>query len=224
MDRARLVRLGHIGVPLGCAAAIVTPLVTHTAIVTGRFATAATVLAMVEVVVLAALALRRLRGRLRAAGAVGSAILLALLAMRLVRPAWAGLTGLMATSGVSHAFIYVTLLLLFGRSLQPGNTPLVTGLATRIRGTLTPAMLVYTRNVTMAWCVFFVAQLALSAGLLLLAPHRVWSLFVNVLDLPCLGLMFAGEYAVRRWRFRGISHSSPMEGIRSFVRSRAART
>ena len=42
----------------------------------------------------------------------------------------------------------------------------------------------YTRTVTIAWCVFFAAQLAISASLLASSPEATWSFFVNILNLP----------------------------------------
>ena len=207
---------------LGWVAVFAAPLATHVALATGRLGAWATLLAIAEVLLLGTLAVRRLRGRRLAAGVAALASLVLLLAVRLARPGWAGVSGLIAASGLSHAFIYGSLLLLFGRSLQPGRTDLVTGLATRVRGSLTPEMLAYTRTVTKAWCVFFALQIVTSAVLLALAPHRVWSLFVNVLDGPSVVVMFTAEYAIRRWRFRNYSHISPMETFRTFSRSRAA--
>ena len=207
--------------PAAWAAVAAAPFAAHAALATGRFALAATVLAAIQVSVFGTMLLRKLCGWRRVLGAGTVAALLALLGLRLLRPGWAGSAGLVAASGLSHALIYGSLLLVFGRSLRPGRTAVVTGVAARLRGALVPAMLAYTRTVTKAWCVFFALQLLASVLLLALAPQRAWSLFVNVLDGPSVVLMFAGEYAVRRWRFRGYRHSSPAETVRTFVRSRA---
>ena len=214
--------VASVVLPIGWAAVVAAPFVTHAALATGRFTGAATLLGALEVALLGTMAVRRLRGWRLAAGLCGVAVLLALLGTRLLRPGWAGAAGLIAASGSSHAFIYGSLLLLFGRSLLAGRTDLITGLATRLRGSLDPSMLTYTRTVTKAWCFFFALQLVTSVMLLALAPHRVWSLFVNVLDGPSVVVMFAGEYAIRRWRFRGYRHISPVETVRTFARSRAA--
>ncbi len=198
---------------------VAAPLATHVALATGHYALPATALATVEVALLGTVAVRNARGWQRAGSVVVMAALLGMLGLRLARPAWAGADGLIAASGLSHAFIYGSLLLLFSRSLQPGRVDLITGLATRLRGSLTPEMLVYTRRVTKAWCAFFTLQLLASSVLLLLAPHHVWSLFVNVLDGPSVVAMFAAEYAIRRWRFRNYSHISPIETVRTFSRT-----
>jgi uncharacterized membrane protein len=218
MNRAFLHRINRACLPLGWAAAVAAPFVTHAALATGRFANEAALLALVQIAVLGVLTLRGLRGWQRIAAAAGVAALLAGLGVRLFRP---GPAGLIATSGLSHTCIYLSLLFLFSRSLRPGRTALITGLAARLRGMLTPEIEAYTRNVTKAWCVFFTMQLAISMTLLAWAPVRVWSLFVNVLDAPMVGAMFAAEYAIRRWRFRGQRHISPVATLRRFARDRA---
>jgi uncharacterized membrane protein len=98
---------------------------------------------------------------------------------------------------VSHAAIYLFLLVLFGRTLLPGRVPLITRLAHRAHGALAPGMDLYTRRVTVAWCLFFAGQLTVAGTLFMLAPLETWSLFVNVLNLPLLAAMFAGEHVYR---------------------------
>ena len=205
----------------GWTAVIAAPFVTHAAIATGRLAPIASAVALMEVALFATIGLRRLHGWARLAGIFVAAGLVASLAVRIVEPDWAGSTGLIAAAWASHAFIYGSLLLLFGRSLLPGRVDLITALATRVRGNLTPGMLTYTRGVTKVWCSFFCAQLMVSALLLVLAPIAIWSIFVNLLDGPSVVALFLAEYAVRRIRFRGYKHISPAETFRNFARSRA---
>jgi uncharacterized membrane protein len=56
----------------------------------------------------------------------------------------------------------------------------------------------YTRQVTAAWAIFFLANGAATLLLYAFAPLRIWSMFVNFASLPLIALMFAAEYAVRR--------------------------
>ena len=205
---------------LGWSAVLVGPFVMHWAIAAGQVTPAAIGLAGAQAGVLAAVALRRVGGWPRALGAAAAG-LVAWLVLKSLASHQAGRAGLIVGSGLSHALIYASLLILFGGSLRQGRTALVTGLAARFRGRLTPAIVSYTRTVTKAWCVFFLAQLAGSAALLALAPDRVWSLFVNVLDGPLVVAMFLAEAAVRRWRFRDETHMSPMDVARAFARQRA---
>jgi uncharacterized membrane protein len=124
--------------------------------------------------------------------------------------------GLAAAYGIPHAAVYAILLWQFGRTLRQGNEPLVTRLARHVHGTLPPAMAAYTRRVTIAWCVFFAAQLAVSLLLFGFASLNHWSLFINVLNFPLLASMFIGEYVYRKIRHGDFLRASFLDGIRAF--------
>jgi uncharacterized membrane protein len=102
-------------------------------------------------------------------------------------------------SACTHWTIYGGLLLTFALTLRPGHEPLVTAITRRLHGTVPNELAAYTRRVTVAWCCFFAVQLATSVTLLLFSPLVVWSLFVNILDIPLVVAMFAAEYMVRVW-------------------------
>jgi uncharacterized membrane protein len=108
--------------------------------------------------------------------------------------------GIVASSAIPHAIAYLSVLTAFGTSLRPGRKAIVTIFAERSRGDLPPALLLYTRRVTWAWCLFCAGQLLGSLLLLLFAPVSVWSMFVNLFNLPLLAAMFCGEFAWRKWR------------------------
>ncbi len=108
--------------------------------------------------------------------------------------------GLVAASAIPHLLIYLSLLVVFAGSLAPGRIPVITQIAARARGTLDAVLLAYTRRVTMAWCLFFVAQLAVSLLLFLLAPLSWWQVFLNLLTVPLVAVMFAGELLYRHLR------------------------
>ena len=74
--------------------------------------------------------------------------------------------GLAATSGISHTAAYLFMLWYFGRTLARGRVPAITQFARRVHGALPPAMELFTRRLTIAWCGFFIAQLIASALLL----------------------------------------------------------
>jgi uncharacterized membrane protein len=109
--------------------------------------------------------------------------------------------GLLAVNGAFHALINLSALLLFGRTLMAGGEALITQIARHISGELPAEIVAYTRWVTIAWCCFFVMQLSVSIVLYIFSPVAVWSLFINVLDLPLVLMMFAGEYGYRRLRY-----------------------
>ena len=130
--------------------------------------------------------------------------------------------GSAALYGVPHAAAYLFLLWLFGRTLRAGREPIITRLARHGRGSLPPAMEVYTRKLTFAWCVFFAAQLAVSALLLHLGWLERWSLFINVLNFPLCALMFVGDYLYRVSRYRDWPQSSIANVIQAYARDRAS--
>jgi uncharacterized membrane protein len=102
----------------------------------------------------------------------------------------------------------------FGRSLRGPRVALCTQLADKVHGPLTPQEVAYTRRVTAAWTLFFLSITAATLGLFLFAPLRIWSLFANFCVLPLIGLMFVGEYAVRRRKLPQV----PRRGILAAVR------
>jgi uncharacterized membrane protein len=86
----------------------------------------------------------------------------------------------------------------FARSLARGRVPLCTSWAALVHRPLPELIARYTRKATAAWALFFALIAALSLILYQWAPLRVWSAFSNFVTLPLVGLMFIGEYAVRR--------------------------
>lgn len=124
-----------------------------------------------------------------------------------------GRVGLLAVNGLSHATLNLSLLWLFGRTLLRDREPLISQIARHITGPLQPEIVVYTRQVTIAWCVFFLLQVLTSLSLYLFAPVSVWSLFINVLDVPLLVIMFVGEHSYRTARFPDHRRTSILEAI-----------
>ena len=55
----------------------------------------------------------------------------------------------------------------------------------------------YTRKVTKVWCVFFVINGTLSTATLL-GSDQLWALYNGLIAYILIGLLFAGEYLVRR--------------------------
>lgn len=63
----------------------------------------------------------------------------------------------------------------------------------------------YTRRVTQVWCVFFAVNGAIALYTALYASSALWSLYNGLLAYIFIGLLFAGEYCVRR-RVMGRRH------------------
>lgn len=120
-----------------------------------------------------------------------------------------------ATNGMTRYLMYLPPVLLpslvlwvFARSLRRGEMPLVTRIATQIRGSLPAPLIPYTRKVTQCW-VLLLAILALSSACLaVFATPELWSLMTNIVQYLVLASAFLGEYLYRRLRFRDLEHES----------------
>ena len=126
---------------------------------------------------------------------------LLLCAAALAGLAWIGASGHAQSINrlylLQHAGIHFALGCAFAYTLRQGATPLITALAARVHGTMTPAKAAYTRRVTALWAAYFGAMVALSLVLYAWAPWWAWSLFANlVTPLAAIGL-FAGEHWLR---------------------------
>jgi len=111
---------------------------------------------------------------------------------------------------------YTLMAFSFGRSLVGHGTPLCTQLADQLHGPLTAQEVLYTRRVTAAWTLFFVLIAAATLGFFVFAPLRTWSLFANFCVVPLIGLMFVGEYAVRRRVLPGARRPGLLAAVRVY--------
>ena len=149
--------------------------------------------------------------------------LAALVLAGLVLQAWQGGGLAPATLYLAqHVAIHASLALLFALTLRPGQEPLVTALARRVHGVLTPAMQAYSRKVTIAWSVYFVLMAAISVGLFLAAPFAAWAVFANLLTPLALLLMFVGEFLLRYRLHPEFERASFTAAMRAYTRRGAA--
>ncbi len=89
----------------------------------------------------------------------------------------------------------------FGRTLLPGRRPLIQRFAEEVMGRHEPAREGYMRGLTWFWALLLSA-LALEAALLaVFASPVTWSLFANGINYIIVVAAFAGEFALRCWRF-----------------------
>lgn len=115
-----------------------------------------------------------------------------------------------------HAGVHLALGLWFGATLRAGRQPLISALAQRVHGTLTPAMARYTRQVTQAWVLYFLGIVAVSLLLFAGAELRHWSLFANVLTPLSALAMFAGEYLLRYRLHPEFERVGFLEAVRAY--------
>lgn len=120
---------------------------------------------------------------------------------------------------VEHASFNLMMAYVFGRTLVAAREPLCTGFARVVHGTLTPRIARYSRQVTVAWTLFFVATAGVSTMLFAVAPIVAWSTFANYLSLPLVGVMFVAEYLCRRVALRGEPRSSLFDAVRAYRQS-----
>jgi len=118
---------------------------------------------------------------------------------------------------LQHVCTNLALCGVFGHTLAAGREPLVTRFARIMRrGDMPPEVLSFTRGVTLAWALFFAGIAMVSAFLYAAVSIEAWSVFSNLVNSPLIGLMFVGEYAVRRHQLRHIRHSAILDGVQIF--------
>jgi uncharacterized membrane protein len=96
-----------------------------------------------------------------------------------------------------HAGAHLALAAWFGSTLRRGGEPLVSALARRVHGNFTPAMARYTRNVTLAWTLYFLGMAIASLALFAAGDFARWSLLANLLTPMLTVAFFVGEYLLR---------------------------
>ena len=93
--------------------------------------------------------------------------------------------------------VNLIMLTLFATSLK-GEQSLVERLARLQDPELSPRAVRYTRQVTQAWCLFFVVNGTIAAATALYGDLKLWTLWNGLLSYIALGVMFGGEYLLRQ--------------------------
>ncbi|MEN4922301.1 hypothetical protein ABE485_26780 [Achromobacter spanius] len=88
------------------------------------------------------------------------------------------------------------MLAVFGLSLRAGQ-PVVERLARLRHPDLPPEGVRYTRNVTRAWCLFFLLNGTVAAGLAAWGPWSWWMAYNGGASYVLMGLLIAGEWLLR---------------------------
>lgn len=165
-------------------------------------------------------------------------LLLAMLAL-MVKPGWRLAATLLLAAGAvlfwmgwpllaRHAGVLfwlqdmallLALLVLFGRTLLPGNQPLCAKFAQAMHGELSIEHARYAGRVTWAWALFFGLLALVSTSLFFLAPLAIWSLYANFMVLPLIGIMFIVEYQVRKRVLTDAPHGRFIDGIHAYLDS-----
>lgn len=115
-----------------------------------------------------------------------------------------------------HVGINLGLAWWFGSGLREGHEALVTRMAALVHRHMPPAMVAYTRNVTRAWVVYFIAMSAVSLLVFTLNPFDTWAWFANFATPLALAAMFGGERLLRYRLHPDFERSSIADAIRAY--------
>lgn len=118
-----------------------------------------------------------------------------------------------------HAGANLFLAVGFGGTLRRGHTALISALAARVHRNFPPAMVAYTRKLTLAWTVYFVVTVLLSLALYAWASFDTWALFANVLSPLAVVAMFGGEHLLRYRLHPEFERASMADAIRTYMQS-----
>lgn len=113
--------------------------------------------------------------------------------------------------------IQFVLFIMFGRTLFAGRQPLCTRFAQMIHSEpLTPIHEIYTRQITIAWTLFFALMTLTSTLLFYLTPLPTWSFFANFMTPALIALMFIAEYGVRIWLLPESRQTHILDAIKAY--------
>jgi uncharacterized membrane protein len=116
-----------------------------------------------------------------------------------------------------HVAIHLLLAFVFGSTLAAGREPLVSALARRVHGGLTPGMAAYSRKVNVAWTVYFVAMALVSIVVFVAAPFAVWATFANLVTPLAIVAMFIGEYLLRYRLHPEFERATLAQAVRAYA-------
>lgn len=119
---------------------------------------------------------------------------------------------------VPPVIIAFSLAWVFGRTLAPGEVPLISRIGARMRGELPATVACYGRRLTAVWTFFFVLMGLECLLLGLFASAFWWSLFANFLNYAFIALVFVIEYPIRRRVLRDLEHTSFLDSLRGSLR------
>lgn len=131
--------------------------------------------------------------------------------------ALAGHSAALAVVLVPPVLINLALFVLFGRTLLPGQEPLIARFARIEQGDLPPPLYRYTRRLTAGWMALF-AAMTVAALLATFADPATWSTVTNIICPLLAAALFLGEHPYRGWRFRQYGPASPLRTLRTMLR------
>lgn len=94
----------------------------------------------------------------------------------------------------------------FTRTLFPGQEPLVTDIGEKARGPLSEEMRRYTRKVTWIWAISLNVMAFTALVLIVFGTREMWSLMTNIVNYIWVGVLFLGEFILRKRLFADHDH------------------
>jgi uncharacterized membrane protein len=126
---------------------------------------------------------------------------------------WAGYASaialLLAPSVLANGFMF----LLFGRTLLPGQEPLITRFRRIEIGHVAPKFAGYTRRLTQVWTLLFGAGTAASLLAALGGNIEIWSWIAFVVFPALTAALFLGEHVYRAYRYGPEGRASPLHTL-----------
>ncbi len=184
----------------------------HASLVSSVSPTVGTLLALTPITLFALWAVRRSKRRALGTAALAAAAVAAWLGWGTLERHFPDIFF------VEHATTNLMLAFLFGRTLAAGREPLVALFARLVHGSIPPEVERYTRQVTVAWTIFFATLFTVSCALYFGNFLAAWSLLANILSPILITAMFVVEYAVRLRALPNWEQVGIMGGIRAFSR------
>ncbi|MEM7607747.1 MAG: hypothetical protein AAF411_20525 [Myxococcota bacterium] len=107
--------------------------------------------------------------------------------------------------------ISAALLLSFGWTLRE-EMSMIERFARMQEPELSPPKVAHCRQMTVLWCVFFVINGAIAGALAVAAPLQWWAAYTSGIAYALMGMLFAFEYALRKYRFRDYG-KNPLDAL-----------
>ena len=123
---------------------------------------------------------------------------------------------------LQHVAIHAALAAVFGVTLLPGREALITALARRVHGRLTPDMAAYSRKVTLVWTIYFVTMGSLSITLFVFTPFELWAAYANFGTPLSMALLFVGEHLLRYRLHPEFERATLAAAVRAYARRDSA--
>jgi uncharacterized membrane protein len=114
---------------------------------------------------------------------------------------------------IQRSAIFALLATVFGVTLLPGRTPMISRVADLVHGPLSEQVALYTRRVTTAWVFVFATMTALPLVIFIFAPHHLLFLLTNIITVTLVALMLFAEYMVRCRTIPVGERSGMVEGL-----------